>query len=122
MFEEGAFASLFSTELLLSSFDHYTRMISSSEIRSLILTNSFPKQIHHTLTHSHSLALTRTHTLSHSLTPTLANSHIQVASGFCLFNNVAIAAEHLVGTGRRVAIIDVDYHHGNGTQVRRGCI
>lgn len=40
------------------------------------------------------------------------------AMGFCFFNNVAIAAEHLLGTGRcrRVAIFDFDLHHGNGTQ------
>ncbi len=36
--------------------------------------------------------------------------------GFCLFNNVAIAARHLVDHGERVAIIDWDVHHGNGTQ------
>jgi acetoin utilization deacetylase AcuC-like enzyme len=40
------------------------------------------------------------------------------AMGFCLFNNVAIAAEWLVDNGRaqRVAILDYDVHHGNGTQ------
>ncbi len=37
--------------------------------------------------------------------------------GFCYLNNAAIAAEHLVReTGEQVAILDVDYHHGNGTQ------
>ncbi len=37
--------------------------------------------------------------------------------GFCLFNNVAIAAQHAIERGaRRVAIIDWDVHHGNGTQ------
>jgi acetoin utilization deacetylase AcuC-like enzyme len=36
--------------------------------------------------------------------------------GFCLFNNVAIAAAALVARGERVAIIDWDVHHGNGTQ------
>jgi acetoin utilization deacetylase AcuC-like enzyme len=36
--------------------------------------------------------------------------------GFCLFNNVAIAARQLVDQGERVAIIDWDVHHGNGTQ------
>ncbi len=37
--------------------------------------------------------------------------------GFCLFNNVALAAEHLSRAHRdRVAIVDFDVHHGNGTQ------
>jgi acetoin utilization deacetylase AcuC-like enzyme len=39
-----------------------------------------------------------------------------VAGGFCFLNNSAIAAQHLLGTTRRVAILDVDLHHGNGTQ------
>lgn len=38
--------------------------------------------------------------------------------GFCLFNNIAIAAEYLIKQKQlsRVAIIDIDVHHGNGTQ------
>ncbi len=38
--------------------------------------------------------------------------------GFCLFNNLAIAAKHLVERRglQRVAIIDFDIHHGNGTE------
>jgi acetoin utilization deacetylase AcuC-like enzyme len=35
--------------------------------------------------------------------------------GFCYFNNCAIAAQHLADAGR-VAILDIDYHHGNGQQ------
>jgi acetoin utilization deacetylase AcuC-like enzyme len=35
--------------------------------------------------------------------------------GFCYFNNAAIAAQHLCAHGR-VAILDLDYHHGNGQQ------
>jgi acetoin utilization deacetylase AcuC-like enzyme len=36
--------------------------------------------------------------------------------GYSYLSNAAIAAEHAVAAGRRVAILDVDYHHGNGTQ------
>ncbi|MEM7479962.1 MAG: histone deacetylase [Acidobacteriota bacterium] len=41
-----------------------------------------------------------------------------MAMGFCYFNNVAVAAEHLVRHHSldRVAIFDFDVHHGNGTQ------
>jgi len=38
------------------------------------------------------------------------------AMGFCLLNNVAVAAADLVATGERVLIVDWDVHHGNGTQ------
>jgi len=38
-------------------------------------------------------------------------------SGYCIFNNSAIAAQALRdGGAKRVAILDVDFHHGNGTQ------
>ncbi len=36
--------------------------------------------------------------------------------GFCLFNSVAVAAAALADAGERVAIVDIDAHHGNGTQ------
>lgn len=38
------------------------------------------------------------------------------AMGFCLINNVAVTAAALIGRGERVAILDWDVHHGNGTQ------
>jgi acetoin utilization deacetylase AcuC-like enzyme len=37
--------------------------------------------------------------------------------GYCFLNNAAIAAQHAIAHGAaRVAVLDVDYHHGNGTQ------
>jgi acetoin utilization deacetylase AcuC-like enzyme len=41
-----------------------------------------------------------------------------LAMGFCYFNNIAVAAEHLIASHavERVAIFDFDVHHGNGTQ------
>jgi len=37
-------------------------------------------------------------------------------SGFCLFNNLAIATQYLVNKGNKVLIVDIDGHHGDGTQ------
>lgn len=42
------------------------------------------------------------------------------AMGFCLFNNVAVSAAYLRSRGERVAILDWDVHHGNGTQAMLG--
>lgn len=45
-----------------------------------------------------------------------------VFGGFCYFNNSAVAAHYLSGYGKTV-VLDIDYHHGNGTQeifYRRG--
>jgi acetoin utilization deacetylase AcuC-like enzyme/GNAT superfamily N-acetyltransferase len=39
----------------------------------------------------------------------------RVFGGFCYFNTAAIAADHLAHWGN-VAVLDIDYHHGNGTQ------
>ncbi len=39
-----------------------------------------------------------------------------LAGGFCFLNNSAIAAEALTRAGARTAVLDVDVHHGNGTQ------
>jgi acetoin utilization deacetylase AcuC-like enzyme len=37
--------------------------------------------------------------------------------GFCLLNNIALSAEFILGeNAKRLAIVDVDLHHGNGTQ------
>ena len=37
--------------------------------------------------------------------------------GFCFFNNIAVAAAHALACGlKRVAIVDIDVHHGNGTE------
>jgi len=46
------------------------------------------------------------------------HAEASAAMGFCLFNNVAVAAEHARRQHglRRVAVMDFDVHHGNGTQ------
>lgn len=42
---------------------------------------------------------------------------LDMFGGYCFLNNAAIAAQHLRDRGAaRVAILDVDFHHGNGTQ------
>jgi acetoin utilization deacetylase AcuC-like enzyme len=46
------------------------------------------------------------------------HAETSVAMGFCFFNNAAIAARHAqaVHGAERVAVVDFDVHHGNGTQ------
>jgi len=42
---------------------------------------------------------------------------IDMYGGYCFVNNAAVAAQHLLDKGaKRIAILDVDFHHGNGTQ------
>jgi acetoin utilization deacetylase AcuC-like enzyme len=41
---------------------------------------------------------------------------IDMGGGYCYLNNAAIAAQWLRGHTDRVAILDIDFHHGNGTQ------
>jgi acetoin utilization protein AcuC len=38
------------------------------------------------------------------------------ASGFCVFNDPAVAINYLLGRGLRVAYVDIDAHHGDGVQ------
>jgi len=45
------------------------------------------------------------------------HAHTDLAGGFCYLNNAAIAAQRVLDRGSdRVAILDFDVHHGNGTQ------
>jgi acetoin utilization deacetylase AcuC-like enzyme len=46
------------------------------------------------------------------------HAEVERSMGFCLFNNVAVVAQWAIETGMasKVAIVDFDVHHGNGTQ------
>jgi acetoin utilization deacetylase AcuC-like enzyme len=44
------------------------------------------------------------------------HAYASMAGGFCYLNNIAIAAQHLVERLGCVSILDIDVHHGNGTQ------
>jgi acetoin utilization deacetylase AcuC-like enzyme len=44
------------------------------------------------------------------------HAYADMAGGFCFLNNTAIAAHRLLAQHARVAVLDVDVHHGNGTQ------
>ncbi len=46
----------------------------------------------------------------------LHHAHAGQAAGFCLFGDVVIATNHLLDQGLRVAVIDIDAHHGDGVQ------
>ncbi|MGI8563375.1 MAG: acetoin utilization protein AcuC [Candidatus Dormibacter sp.] len=54
----------------------------------------------------------------HVFSPAGGLHHAQArwASGFCVYNDVAVAAAWLRERGHRVACVDVDVHHGDGTQ------
>lgn len=45
------------------------------------------------------------------------HAHPDHAAGFCLFNTIAIAAKYLTKQGKRVAILDIDGHLGDGTEM-----
>ena len=60
----------------------------------------------------------RVHNAFCALRPPGHHAERSLAMGFCLFNNIAIAARHAQkqhGLGK-VAVVDFDVHHGNGTQ------
>ncbi len=79
--------------------------------------------------HTHAAALASTHCALTAADQLLAGAtaayalcrppghHAGRASygGYCFLNNAAVAAAHL-GRRGRVAVLDIDYHHGNGTQ------
>jgi acetoin utilization deacetylase AcuC-like enzyme len=45
------------------------------------------------------------------------HAHDDLYGGYCFLNNAAIAAEAFIADGaKRIAVLDVDFHHGNGTQ------
>ncbi|WP_348753403.1 histone deacetylase family protein [uncultured Aquincola sp.] len=48
--------------------------------------------------------------------PSGHHAHADRASGFCYVNNSAVAAQQLAAAWGRVAVLDVDAHHGDGTQ------
>lgn len=45
------------------------------------------------------------------------HASVDLFGGYCYFNNAALAAKKLNTVYKKIALIDIDFHHGNGTQV-----
>jgi len=82
----------------------------SSEI-ALLAAGAAIDAVERTMGGSHAYTLAMVRPPGHHAEP----AH---AMGFCFFNNVAVAAAHATHAlgARRIAIVDFDVHHGNGTQ------
>ncbi|MGI6245809.1 MAG: histone deacetylase family protein [Pseudochelatococcus sp.] len=48
--------------------------------------------------------------------PSGHHAYREISGGFCFLNNAGIAAQYLLAHGHRPAVLDIDVHHGNGTQ------
>ena len=46
----------------------------------------------------------------------LHHAQRKLASGFCIYNDLSVAIQHLRDAGHRVAYLDIDVHHGDGVQ------
>ena len=58
----------------------------------------------------------KAHRIFCAVRPPGHHAEADIAMGFCLFNSIAVGAAEALETVDRVAIIDFDVHHGNGTQ------
>ena len=89
--------------------DEDTKMSSGSWLAACLAAGAGVQAINHLRDGNTDAAFCAIRPPGHHATPVQS-------MGFCLLNNVAITAKHLLSLGEKVLIVDYDAHHGNGTQ------
>jgi acetoin utilization deacetylase AcuC-like enzyme len=90
------------------SFDVYTPIVKGTYAAAIAAASLAYKGAQEIANGKAKILYTLTHPIGHHSLP-------DKIGGYCYFNNAAIAAHYLSQFGR-VAILDLDFHHGNGTQ------
>lgn len=111
-------ASLVETEINFThSPRHKQKMKGACKSKCYVAEVSLTKASYDSMLTSVALAIMAARQNAFAITrPPGHHASRERAQGLCFFNNIAIASAYLMRQGKRVCIVDIDGHHGNGTQ------